>query len=241
MDYSTFQDFLSCLYVAASEVKHHQSRDEILEGMLENIITGAIPEVFLPSQDMGTRSTKGMNLLAAVMVKVIHCCKDAKESQILDLSSCSLIQVPIAAYFILKATEILSCDLSGNLITKISQKFGIYFIHITTLNLSSNRLSSLPNELINCTHLESVDISFNSFVIFPNVLLKIESMTEIIASNNFIAEVNDEALEQHVNLEMVILEENPLDQQTHARLIRAKGQRIVLTERRDQGWEDLSW
>ena len=187
MDYSTFQDFLSCLYVAASEAKHQQSRDEILEGMLE-VYTGAIPDISLPSQDMGTKSTKGMNLLAAVMVKVIHCCKDAKESQILDLSSCSLIQVPIAAYFILKATEISSCDLSGNLITKISPKYGTYFIHITTLNFSSNRLSSLPDELINCTHLQSVDISSNCFVIFPNILLEIESMTEIIASNNFWSE-----------------------------------------------------
>ena len=218
MDY---QDFLSCLYVGAREVKHQPSDDEI--------------------QDINTRSIKGMNLAALLVCKVIHRCKDAKESKILNLNSCSLIQVPNAVYFILKATDISICNLSDNLITKISPELVTCFSHITTLNLSSNRLSSLPNELIHCTHLQSVDISSNSFVVFPNILLEIESITEIIANINFIADVNVEAIEQHDNLEMIHLEENPLDQLTHARLSRVKGLRIVLKERMDQGWEDLSW
>jgi hypothetical protein len=52
--------------------------------------------------------------------------------------------------------------------------------------------------------------------------------------------VDDEALEQHANLELVNLEENPLDQTTHARLSRVEGLRIILTDRRVQEWEDLS-
>ena len=231
-----FQDFLSWPYVGAREVKQQPSCDEISEGMME-VDTGATPE----SQDTGTRSTKGMNLLALAVFKMTHRCKDAKESQILNLNSCSLFQVPIAVYYILKATCISICNLSGNLITKIPPELGTCFCQITTLNLSSNQFSSLPNELINCTHLQSVDISSNSFVVFPNILLEIESITEIIANINFIADVNVEAIEQHDNLEIIHLEENPLDQLTHARLSRVKGLRIVLTERKDQGWEDLSW
>ena len=134
----------------------------------------------------------------------------------------------------------MKCNLSGNLLTKISPKFGFSFKQLTTLNLSTNRLSSLPSELIHCTQLESVDISVNSFVVFPTILLEIESVTEIRAKNNFIADVDDEALEQHANLELVNLEENPLDQPTHARLSRLEGLRIVLTDRRVQEWEDLS-
>ena len=72
----------------------------------------------------------------------------------------------------MKASKIMACNLSGNLITKISSKFGTCFSHITTLNLSTNRLSSLPNEIVNCTQLESVDISVNSFVVFPTILLE---------------------------------------------------------------------
>ena len=218
MDY---QDFLSCLYVGAREVRYQPLQDE--------------------SQDMNTRSIKGMNLTALLVCKVIHRCKDAKESKLLNLNSCSLTQVPIAVYFILNATDILICNISGNLITKISPELGTCFSHITTLNLSSNRLSSLPNELINCTHLQSIDISSNSFVVFPVILLEIQSITEVVANINFIADINVEALEQHANMELVNLEDNPLDQLTHSRLSRVKELRIVLTEIMDQGWEDLSW
>ena len=111
---------------------------------------------------------------------------------------------------------------------------------MTTLNLSANRISSLPGELIHCAQLQSVDISINSFVVFPPILLEIESITDIKAKNNFIADVDDEALVEHPNLELVNLEENPLDQLTHARLSRVEGLRIVLTDRRVQEWEDLS-
>ena len=136
--------------------------------------------------------------------------------------------------------KIEKCNLSGNLITKIPPKFGFCFQQLTTLNLSANRISSLPSELIHCSQLQSVDISINSFVVFPTILLEIESITDIKAKNNFIADVDDEALEQHANLELVNLEENPLDQPTHARLSRVEGLRIVLTDRRVQEWEDLS-
>ena len=237
MNFTTFKDFLSCLYIAAREVNHRQSREEIFEGLMM-VYNDETPET--PSQDMASRTAQGVKLLGAGVVKVVHRCKDAKENQILDLTSCSLIQVPDAVFFLMRASEILTCNLSGNLITKISPKFGTCFNHLTTLNLSTNRLSSLPSEIVHCTKLESVDISINSFVVFPSVLLEIESVTEIRAKNNFIAEVDDEALEQHANLELVNLEENPLDQPTHARLSRVEGLRIVLTDRRVQDWEDLS-
>jgi Leucine-rich repeat (LRR) protein len=126
------------------------------------------------------------------------------------------------------------------MITKIPPKFGFCFQQLTTLNLNLNRISSLPSELIHCSQLQSVDISFNSFVVFPTILLEIDSITDIKAKNNFIADVDDEALEQHPNLELINLEENPLDQTTHARLSRVEGLRIVLTDRRVQEWEDLS-
>eukprot|EP00090_Calanus_glacialis_P025152 TRINITY_DN3914_c0_g1_i1.p1 TRINITY_DN3914_c0_g1~~TRINITY_DN3914_c0_g1_i1.p1 ORF type:complete len:231 (-),score=75.87 TRINITY_DN3914_c0_g1_i1:95-712(-) len=204
---------------------------------------------------MAERAAQGVKLLGAGVVKVVHRCDDAKETKILDLSSCSLTQVPDALYSLMRTSEeettenqppfhqknkIEKCNLSGNLITKIPPKFGFCFQQLTTLNLSANRISSLPSELIHCSQLQSVDISINSFVVFPTILLEIESITDIKAKNNFIADVDDEALEQHANLELVNLEENPLDQPTHARLSRVEGLRIVLTDRRVQEWEDLS-
>merc|ERR1739843_48670 len=78
------------------------------------------------------------------------------------------------------------------------------------LDVSTNRLSSLPRELSQCSQLSSVDISSNNFVEIPSVLMEIETVTDINAKNNFIAEVNDNELETCDSLEVVNLEGNPL-------------------------------
>jgi len=239
MNYKTFQDFLNCVYIASKEVNYQPSRDEIFEGLL-TVYSGETPDISSPSQDTVTRTPQGVKLLGAGMVKVVHRCKDAKESETLDLNNCSLMQIPDVVFSLMKAEKVFSCNLSDNLISKISPRFGACFSNITTLNLSANRVSSLPSELIHCSQLQSVDISINSFVVFPPILLEIESITDINAKNNFIADVDEDAIEEHPNLELVNLEENPLDQNTHARLSRMEGIRIVLTERMMQEWEDLS-
>jgi hypothetical protein len=48
-----------------------------------------------------------------------------------DLSSCSLVSVPDAVYHLMRHTELKSCNLSGNVITKISPKFAVKFSLIT--------------------------------------------------------------------------------------------------------------
>lgn len=44
-----------------------------------------------------------------------------------DLSECQLMQVPDAVYHLMRHTELKSCDLSGNVITKIPPKFAVKF------------------------------------------------------------------------------------------------------------------
>lgn len=48
-----------------------------------------------------------------------------------DLSECQLMQVPDAVYHLMRHTELKSCDLSGNVITKIPPKFAVKFSLIT--------------------------------------------------------------------------------------------------------------
>eukprot|EP00092_Neocalanus_flemingeri_P083270 GFUD01104489.1.p1 GENE.GFUD01104489.1~~GFUD01104489.1.p1 ORF type:complete len:238 (+),score=54.01 GFUD01104489.1:49-762(+) len=236
MNSSSYQDFLSCIYIAAKEL--NSQREDIIEGLMM-VYSGETP-ANMPRLEMITRTAQGVKLLGAGVVKVVHRCKDAQDPQLLDLSLCSLLKVPDAVFYLVRASKVLTCNISGNLLTKISPKFGTCFKHLTTLNLSTNRLSTLPSELVYCTKLQSIDISINSFVVFPTILLVIESVTEIRAKNNFIADVDDQALEQHANLELVNLEENPLDSMTHARLSRVERLTIVLTDRGVQEWEDLS-
>ena len=44
-----------------------------------------------------------------------------------------------------------------------------FLIYFSELNLSHNRLSTLPDEISECTQLEKVDISHNSFISIPQV------------------------------------------------------------------------
>ena len=177
------------------------------------------------------------------VVKVVNRVEEADESGVLDLSDCSLAHVPEAVYFILKQrnSEILKCNLSNNLISKITPKFGgVCFLNITSLDVSTNRLSSLPKELGQCTQLTSVDISSNNFVEIPSVLMEIETVTDINAKNNFIAEVNDNELETCNSLEIINLEGNPLSTRCRERIQRVSRIRVIITDKKLEEWEDLS-
>ena len=177
------------------------------------------------------------------VVKVVNRVEEADESGVLDLSDCSLVQVPEAVYFILKQrnSEILKCNLSNNLISKITPKFGgVCFVNLTSLDVSTNRLSTLPRELAQCSQLTSVNISANNFVDIPSVLMEIETITDINAKNNFIAEVNDNELETSDSLEVVNLEGNPLSTRCRERMQRISRIRVVLSDKKLEEWEDLS-
>ena len=190
-----------------------------------------------PSREMIIKTAKVGN----AVVKVVNKVDEAKESGVLDLSQCSLIQVPEAVYFILRAAEIQKCNLSNNLITKITPQFGgSCFLQLTSLDVSTNRLSTLPRELAACTHLASVDISTNNFVEIPSVLLEMESITHINAKSNFIAEVNDDDLENSGSLEEVNLEDNPLTNACHDSLQSVVKIRILISDKKIEDWEDLS-
>merc|ERR1712088_1182663 len=149
--------------------------------------------------------------------KVVERCEVAKENGgIMDLSGCQLIQVPDAIYFMMKDTQ---------------------------LNLSHNRMSTLPEEISKCTQLETVDISNNSFVNLPNCLFNLPKIIKIIARKNFIAEVDIDLLttcDGSSTLETLNLEENPLSRDCQDNLGTINSIRISITPREMEEWEDLS-
>merc|ERR1711874_871603 len=124
------------------------------------------------------------------VVKVVQRCDEAEETKTLDLSHCSLMKVPEAVTFILteRAYDIIKVNLAHNKISKITPQFGgACFLNLTELNVSTNRLSTLPS-----------------------VLLQLECVTDINAKTNYIAEVDDEEIENSESLEFLNIEENPL-------------------------------
>ena len=106
--------------------------------------------------------------------------------------------------------------------------------------MSNNRVSSLPDELSNCTALETVNISGNSFIQMPPVLAEIPTLIKVVASNNFIADIEVEALSFLPALEHLNLEGNPLKKEVHDELSRITSIRVILSPREQEEWEDLS-
>lgn len=178
--------------------------------------------------------------MARAVQKVALKCEQANENGVLDLSDCQLMQVPDAIYFMMKNTKLTACNLSSNVLTKIPPKFPAKFSLITELNLSNNRMSTLPEEIVECTQLERVDISHNSFIALPNCIFTLPSIILLDARKNFIADVDVEAMTACRTLESVNLEENPLSREVSEAMANIDNIRITITPREVEEWEDLS-
>ena len=108
------------------------------------------------------------------------------------------------------------------------------------LDVSNNRISTLPSELAACTVLETINIASNSCIQLPPVLAEIPSLRRVNASKNFIADVEVEALDHLPMLEHLDLEGNPLKKDVHDQLSRVTSVRVILSPREQEEWEDLS-
>jgi predicted metal-binding protein len=125
-------------------------------------------------------------LAGRAVIRVVGRCNEAQGNNNLDLSNCQLMQVPDAVYHLMRHTELKTCDLSDNVITKIPPKFAVKFNSITDLNLSHNQMSKLPDEIADLGSLERLDISHNTFISLPSCIFKISKLQQLNASNNHI-------------------------------------------------------
>jgi len=248
MDFVSLLELLSCLY--NPEVLRNDERPSpsptntntnthitntvmVFEGDFEN--NG---QEVMSRQAM--RTARCVKLLGKGVVKVVHRCDDAKENNTLDLSECQLMQIPDAVFHLMRNTELQACNLSFNVISKIPPKLPINFSALTELNLSNNRISLLPAEMVGCTQLETIDISANSFVQLPPVLAEITSLRKVVARKNFVADVDVSAVVACPSLEHLNLEENPLKKDVYDQLASVTTLRIILSPREMEDWEDLS-
>ncbi|XP_063695483.1 leucine-rich repeat-containing protein 20 isoform X2 [Culicoides brevitarsis] len=180
--------------------------------------------------------------MARQVVHIVQKCEEAVETLHLDLSECQLIQVPDAVYHLMRNTELTTCDLSSNVISKIPPKFVIKFSLLTDLNLSHNHMSKLPDELCDLNLLQTLDISFNSFITLPPCVFKMKRLRELKASDNQIIEVDSDEMIVSDSLEVVDLRNNPLTPSFHTWIKNLKPQlsyNVLLSERELEDWEDL--
>merc|ERR1712013_974416 len=111
------------------------------------------------------------------------------------------------------------------------------------LDLSDCQLQQVPDAifmLMQNTSLVSCNLSHNAFIQMPPVLAEIPSLIKIVASKNFIADVEVEALQYLPNLEHVNVEGNPLKKEVHDQLSKVTSIRVILSPREQEEWEDLS-
>lgn len=201
-------------------------------------------EVQQISQEQGERNVAMavcVQLAGRAIIRVVARCEEAQDNCNLDLSECQLMQVPDAVYHLMRHTELKSCDLSGNVITKIPPKFAVKFSLITELNLSHNQMSKLPEELSELQALERLDISHNAFIALPVVTCRIPQLKRLLANNNSILEVDVDMLRHAPMLEFIDLKENPLPARIHDHLQDLSMRlRIELSPRQREEWEDLN-
>ncbi|XP_017964271.1 leucine-rich repeat-containing protein 20 isoform X3 [Drosophila navojoa] len=156
--------------------------------------------------------------MAHLVVQVIERCENAKESAHLDLSECELMQIPDAVYHLMRNTELQTCNLSGNVLKKVTPKFALKFSAITDLNLSYNQLSKLPDEFATLSALTNLNISHNSFIVLPQVVFKLQKLASLDAQHNAILEIDtDEAISSDC-LTVVDLRNNPLSRNCRRKL-----------------------
>lgn len=179
-------------------------------------------------------------LAGRAVIRVVGRCNDAQENQELDLSNCQLMQVPDAVYHLMRHTELKTCDLSDNVITKIPPKFAVKFNLITDLNLSHNQMSKLPEECAEMGNLERLDISHNSFISLPNCIFKMPKLHQLKASDNRIVDIEVDYLTEAPSLQTVDFQRNPITPRIHEQLSRITKIIVILSPRQTEDWEDLT-
>jgi Leucine-rich repeat (LRR) protein len=143
--------------------------------------------------------------------------REAKQSGAINLSSRNLEEFPqeIAQFSDLRiegnwweALDLQRVDLSHNRIQSIPANLASQG-HLTILRMSNNLLTSLPGELFTLQTLKLVDFSFNHLSTLPESLTNCVSLVEILLRNNQIRELPYD-FGNLVGLEILDISENEL-------------------------------
>merc|ERR1712013_658590 len=213
MNFATFIDFLNCLYINEVEDATRTNNHERIATM---VFEGSF-EGDASADPMVAESNRRQAQRTARCVKMMG------KGVVKVVHRCD------------DAKENNNLDLSDCQLQQVPDAIFMLMQNtsLVSCNLSHNRISSLPDELSHCTALETVDFSANSFIQMPPLI-------KIVASKNFIADVEVEALQYLPNLEHVNVEGNPLKKEVHDQLSKVTSIRVILSPREQEEWEDLS-
>ncbi|KAG8132531.1 hypothetical protein E2320_010377 [Naja naja] len=113
-------------------------------------------------------------------------------------------------YRIVELKESVSdINFSFNKLSSVSLELCILH-RLTHLELRNNILTSLPDEMEALTKLRIINIAFNRFKIFPNVLYRIATLEAILLGNNQIGSLDPQQLKKMEKLSTLDLQNNDL-------------------------------
>jgi len=100
-------------------------------------------------------------------------------------------------------------DLSFNLLHDLPSDLPLTLPHLVSLNLSHNRLSSIPDSIFGFLHLRELDVSHNNLSELPASICLLDKLRKMNASDNQISRL-PLGIEQLQSLEKLNLLNNPL-------------------------------
>jgi len=103
-----------------------------------------------------------------------------------------------------------SVDLSFNLITELPLDLPLSLPHLKILNLSHNRIVTIPDSIFGFLHLEHLDLSYNRLEVLPTGICLLEKLKKLNLSNNQLKKLPSN-IDQLVSLEKINLISNQLE------------------------------
>lgn len=144
------------------------------------------------------------------VARVANRCLVATENCELDLSECKLAKIPEAIFFLMRHTSLTSLSIADNALRSLPVKVATRFSHLEMLNITHNKLTSLPEEFSNLVHLKRLNISHNNFLNLPAAVHRMSRIIEVNAQSNQIAELNLIRLKGLPHLKEIDIRENPV-------------------------------
>ncbi|PZC86982.1 leucine-rich repeat-containing protein 57 [Helicoverpa armigera] len=130
----------------------------------------------------------------------------ASKTGVLQLSNCKLKEIPIEA---LNLSEILrNLDLSKNRLTSLPDDISKFKL-LKQLNLDTNRIETIPESLGSMKKLELFNVSNNLITFLPDSFAKLSNLKQVYLNNNRLKEFPTQLLGLH-SLEVVELSNNKI-------------------------------
>uniref|UniRef100_A0A8C6YCT6 Leucine-rich repeat-containing protein 40 n=1 Tax=Naja naja TaxID=35670 RepID=A0A8C6YCT6_NAJNA len=124
-----------------------------------------------------------------------------------NFSKNNLTEIP--ARIVELKESVSDINFSFNKLSSVSLELCILH-RLTHLELRNNILTSLPDEMEALTKLRIINIAFNRFKIFPNVLYRIATLEAILLGNNQIGSLDPQQLKKMEKLSTLDLQNNDL-------------------------------